>query len=39
MLYRGDSVQSNVNINEPNDTKFLNAVHTYYKNKGLNERM
>ena len=39
MLYRGDSVQSNVNVNEPNDTKFLNAVHTYYKNKGLNQRM
>ena len=38
MLYRGDSVQSNVNINEPDDMKFLDSVHTYYKSKGLNER-
>ena len=39
MLYRGDSVQSNVDVTQPDDQLFLDSVHTYYKNKGLNERM
>lgn len=39
MLYRGDSVnKSNINIAEPDDTKFFNSVHNYYISKGLKER-
>lgn len=37
MLYRGDSVKD-INIKEPNDYKFFNQVHDYYRKVGVGER-
>ena len=37
MLYRGDSVKD-INIKEPNDYKFFDQVHDYYRKVGVGER-
>ena len=37
MLYRGDSVKD-INIKEPNDYKFFDQVHDYYRKIGVGER-
>lgn len=37
MLYRGDSIKG-INVNEPNDQKFFNQIHDYYKKAGVAER-
>lgn len=37
MLYRGDSVKD-INIKEPNDYKFFDQVHDYYRKVGVEER-
>lgn len=39
MLYRGDSVTQNINLDEQDEDRFIDSIYNYYKSKGLNERI